>query len=1208
MMDKISGKILIIVWLAGSLILTSCDRNRKREDTAGSADQTAYDSTAIQKSKDIISHRTLGLAHLEENQLEEAESEFLQLIELAPDEALGYANLGIVYMRMGKYEMAESQLKKAVELNPDDPDIRLNLAKVYDLLDKEEASREELEKTVEIDPEHVQSLYSLAESYQNQQDEYSVNQWEKYLQKIVDASPANIVARVYLTEVQIKKRESDEAIMNLEEIERISPAFPGEANDYFRRTIDQLRSDSLVAALTSLRIFHNMIKLTNNYQTDIQKLKGTTASRVGVPVISFSEAVPGFLMEGESLLDVIRYTDATSSAGLDVMTGNGTPENVNGIPDPVITTGDMDRDGDQDVYFAGFDVQSGKFVRYLLMNEMGRFKDIAEDAGIDHNGPEQNAIFSDYNNDGFLDLYISRNGANALYENVSEGKFKDNARSAGVDVEEAGNQVLLFDMDQEGDLDLLLANPNSTRAFQNNGDGTFTDKTSGTAFGDLQKGCRDAEFGDFDDDGDVDLILIREDGTSFVYSNLRDGNFLDVTEKCGLRNTGPFNAITSGDYNNDGFEDLVFLTENQGMALYVNAQDGTFTSDKTPENIVSALSGTMGSDVLLFDFDNDGLLDIFYVGKPVNNEGRGVFLFHNTGNGEFQDASFILPEDLLEGQSATVMDYNEDGDMDILITGKDYGIRLLRNDGGNVNHHIKVQLVGIRTGSGKNNHFGIGAKIEVRAGELYQMKTIREPNVHFGLGTRDKVDVVRILWTNGVPQNIFSPGSDQDLIEEQELKGSCPFLYTWNGTKFDFLKDMMWRSALGMPLGIMGGNTSYAFADASREHVKIPGDQLKAKNGAYQVRITAELWETIYFDQLKLIAVDHPAEVEIYVDEKFTGPPFPELKIYQVKNKRYPVSVRDGNNHDLLTEIREKDHQYVTNFHKAGYQGLTEMHDLIIDLGKVDTGEDLMLFLNGWIFPTDASINVAIAQNPSLTVQPPRLEALNRLGNWETILENIGFPAGKDKTVVVDLSGKLPDPEKAVVRIRTNMEIYWDHIFYATDGELQNDRLISLEPEKADLHYRGFSATYRKGGRYGPFWFDYSRVTEQPKWRDLEGQYTKYGSVTDLVKQAESHYVVMNAGDEMSVGFDARELPDLTSGWKRDFILYSVGWVKDGDMNTAHGNSAGPYPFHGMTSYPYPSEERNQIPASYTRYFEKYNSREVSNKAFRNEIRKGEQR
>ena len=242
-MKRLYGKILLFTLIISLILAGGCDNKKSKSPSSETIEEPAYDSIEVERSKSIISSRTLGLAYLEDNRLEEAEAEFLKLIELAPEEALGYANLGIVYMRMGNYEQSEQQLKKAVEINPDDPDIRLNLAKVYDLLNKEEASREELEKTIEIDPQHVQSLYSLAESYQNQSDEYSVNQWEKYLQKIVDTSPTNLVSRIYLVEVLIKKEDGDGALKNLEEIERISPAFNDEAELYFRQAMIRIRSE-----------------------------------------------------------------------------------------------------------------------------------------------------------------------------------------------------------------------------------------------------------------------------------------------------------------------------------------------------------------------------------------------------------------------------------------------------------------------------------------------------------------------------------------------------------------------------------------------------------------------------------------------------------------------------------------------------------------------------------------------------------------------------------------------------------------------------------------------------------------------------------------------------------------------------------------------------------------------------------------------------
>ncbi len=611
------------------------------------------------------------------------------------------------------------------------------------------------------------------------------------------------------------------------------------------------------------------------------------------------------------------------------------------------------------------------------------------------------------------------------------------------------------------------------------------------------------------------------------------------------------------------------------------------------------------NDAVFFDFDNDGYLDLVMGGKSGIKDGRGLFLYHNDGKGSFNDVSDLLPEEPKSASDLKIFDYNDDGDLDVVVAGLKGGLFLLRNDGGDMNHYVNMKLVGLRAGSAKNNHFGIGAKVEMRAGDLYQTMVVTDPNVHFGLGGRTKADVIRITWTNGVPQNVFLPGADQSLIESQTLKGSCPFLYTWNGEKFEFAKDILWRSGLGMPLGIMGGNTAYAFADASDDYIKISGDQLKSRQGLYSMQITSELWETIYFDKLQLVAVDHPDSVDIFVPEQFSPPPFPGEKVYQVGKKILPASATDGQGNDVLPLITSKDDQYIGGFTPGKYQGITEMHDLILDPGDAVQTKNLFLFLNGWIFPTDASINVAISQSAATKVSTPVIQVIDKNGEWKTVNINPGFPMGKDKTVVVDLSGQMKTSDHRI-RIRTNMEIYWDQIFFSTGQSEAPIVSHVLDPVSADLHYRGFSEGFRKGGRYGPHWFDYSKITTDPKWRDLTGDYTRYGNVLPLLTEADSKYIISNAGDETSVAFSEKGLPALPEGWKRDFLIHCVGWVKDGDINTAFGNTVLPLPFHGMKSYPPGKEDIYPVDADHQQYLKEYNTRKINGDGYLNALKKGQ--
>ncbi|MBN1789491.1 MAG: VCBS repeat-containing protein, partial [Bacteroidales bacterium] len=1140
-----------------SFILTGCKSSEEKE---------------AQKAKDLVTTKTLGLAYLEEFELEKAEAEFLKFIDLAPKEKLGYANLGLTYLRMSKYPEAKKQLQKAIEIDPGDPDIRLILSTVYQMNDERDLAIAELEKTLTFAPDHVKVLYQLSDLYSTGSGDESQKQREKYILELVENAPENLVPRLSFTDILIRNGESDKALEQMEIISKLFPEFPREAVDYYDKTLSLLRKSDTENALIQFTVFHNYLKVTAPYQAGILDLKGPGGTLIGFPVITFNQLSSSRGFDDELMTDAVHYTDATQSAGLDIVhSSTGSESAENGVFTHVATS-DYDGDGDIDIYAGSYDPATSSYKHYLFNNEMGRFREVSGDAGIRHSGRESNAVFADYDNDGFLDLFILKDGGDILYRNNGDGSFRDVTGSAKIGSRTGGNNALFFDLDHDGDLDMYEMTSDVNFQFRNNADGTFQDQSD--KMGTAKKGVisRDAVFGDFDNDEDIDLIVVNENSGNVFYANQRLGVFKDVTVNSGLESQGGSSSITAGDYNNDGFIDL-FITSSAGKGheLYRNLGDGRFEREKNVGELFRSAYLVRAYDASFLDINNDGFLDLLIAGEPSGKDGQGIFLYQNDGKGAFKEVTSLLPENIKSGRQLALMDYNDDGDIDIVVAGVNGGISLLRNDGGNNNHYIKMKLVGLRAGSAKNNYFGIGVKVEVRAGELYSTMVVTDPNIHIGIGSRLKADVIRITWTNGVPQNIFLPGSDQSLIESQVLKGSCPFLYTWNGSEYVFAKDILWRSALGMPLGIMGGTTAYAFADASDDYIKIPGEMLKAHKGKYTMQVTSELWETIYTDQLQLVAVDHPETTDVFVAEQFSPPPFPGFELYHVGEKKIPVSAKDSDGNDILRFIAELDDKYLAGFKPEKYQGITEVHDLILDPGTIDPAGDLFLFLYGWVFPTDASINFALSQSGSLKTLPPVIQVLNKKGEWVTVIDNLGFPMGKDKMVIADLSRKFLSSDHRI-RIRTNMEIYWDHVFFSGRLSDMPVRSTVMNPVSADLHYRGFSKSYRKGGRYGPHWFDYSVVDKNPMWRDLSGHYTRYGDVLPLLMKPDNQYIISNAGDEVTVSFDANALPPLLKGWKRDFLIRSVGWVKDGDMNTAFGTTVLPLPFHGMTSYP-PSEK-----------------------------------
>jgi hypothetical protein len=440
---------------------------------------------------------------------------------------------------------------------------------------------------------------------------------------------------------------------------------------------------------------------------------------------------------------------------------------------------------------------------------------------------------------------------------------------------------------------------------------------------------------------------------------------------------------------------------------------------------------------------------------------------------------------------------------------------------------------------------------------------LTDTSAHFGLGTRTGIDVARIVWPNGVMQADFDSAADQVVVAEQRLKGSCPWVFTYDGAGMRFVTDFLWRS----PLGLRINAQDTADVTQTEDWVKIRGDQLVPRHGAYDVRITAELWETHFIDHVSLMTVDHPANVEVLVDERFSKQP-PALAIHVVEPPRAVARAWDDGGHDVTDVIAREDGRYLATFARGAYQGVAQDHFVELELGREIPRESrLWLVASGWIYPTDSSINVAIGQGGNVQPRGLSLEAQDDAGRWIVIAPDLGFPAGKSKTILIDLSAVLRAGVTHAhrLRLRTNLEIYWDRLATAADVSGMRVETDRLDPGSAELRYRGFSkTTYAR--RDEPEVPRYAEIANlAPRWRDLIGYYTRFGDVRDLLASADDRYVIMNAGDELRMLFPVP--PPPPSGWSRDFVLIGDGWVKDGDYNTSFSKTVLPLPSHDRPIY-----------------------------------------
>ena len=481
----------------------------------------------------------------------------------------------------------------------------------------------------------------------------------------------------------------------------------------------------------------------------------------------------------DRLLPYPVFTDVTASAGL----------NPTGFPfgDPI--WGDFDNDGDLDLFVDNH----YNLPPYLYVNSgSATFTEIFLTTNLKRTLDRHGSGWCDFDNDGDLDLHITT-GANhggilgmkqdELLLNLGGNQFSDVAEGAGViNTWGRGRSVAWGDYNHDGSPDLLLGNLETDLVlYQNNGDGTFTDATITAGLGSLR--YVEVAFADYDNDGFADIfctdVLPTGASSDLLMKNNGNGTFTNVTQTAGIQPLDDGRSIAWGDYNNDGYLDL-FISRGTDVAmkqtLYKNNGNGTFT-DVTDSAGLGAINNNRAA--AWGDFDNDGYLDLYVVNSGTDPDGKGPnYLYRNNRNGTFTDvagSAGVQSLVLSRGRGAAWADYDEDGFLDLFVTNgednTDYpeGPQFLFRNAGNVNHWLKVRLVGTTS-----SRQGLGAKVTVKAGRTSQY---RENNgasghylsqgatpLHFGVGKATTINQVTVSWPSGQTQILRSVATNQELV------------------------------------------------------------------------------------------------------------------------------------------------------------------------------------------------------------------------------------------------------------------------------------------------------------------------------------------------------------------------------------------------------------------------------------------------------------
>ncbi|HYK91455.1 MAG TPA: FG-GAP-like repeat-containing protein, partial [Acidobacteriota bacterium] len=752
----------------------------------------------------------------------------------------------------------------------------------------------------------------------------------------------------------------------------------------------------------------------------------------------------------------------------------------------------------------------------------------------------------DFNNDGLADLCVLTEEGAFLFVN-EKGIF----RKSTVRLPPGRfTKAVWMDFDHDNDLDLFLVGERSV-LYRNNGAAGFADYTASFPFV-SGRALSAAPYDLVADTNGNDLVVTYQDRSAVLYRDKLMGKYepmnLDVI---------PANAssITAYDFNNDGWTDLAAVTPD-GVVLAAN-QNGKLVKMNSP----ASASGP----IAFCDLENSALADLIIGGAIFRNQGAGKFTLKSL-------------RDFGPTQAVIADDFDGDGRADVAYVSADGNLHLATNTTLCTNSWLRVSLAGV-----KNPKLAPGAKVEVKAGRFYQKERYAGVPLLFGLQSSREVDTVRITWPNGLIQNQpkVAVNKTEAYREAQRLSGSCPMIFSWNGKGYEFITDVLGVA----PLGASAGDGRFFPVDHD-EYVQIPENSMVPVEGQYAIRITEELREVSYLDRIELLAVDHPSREEIYTNDKFKSPPFPEFRLFGVYRRHYPISARDELQQDVLSRLLRKDGTYPDGF-RRDYAGVAELHSLDLDFGRVAAGNKSVLILNGWVDWADGSTFLRAAQEGKGGLVLPYLQVKNRSGQWQTVIEDMGIPAGKPKTIAVDLTGKFLSSSREV-RIVTNLCVYWDEVFLSEDTAEPSVRITRMNAASADLHFRGFSQPTIDPQREQPESFDYSRCMPVSMWNPTPGKYTRYGDVLPLLESIDDRMVIMGSGDELRLLFPSRDLPPVGNGWRRDFLLFVDGWAKDADANTAFSQSVEPLPFHGMTQYPYFPPQRYPSDKRHSRYLKQY--------------------
>lgn len=1033
----------------------------------------------------------------------------------AADAFLSLMNAGKNYFDQGDATNAITTYKKALGLVPTDVDVHLNLANSYLMGSKAAEAIFEADEVLKIDSNSAAAYFVKGSAHLRLS---SPEEAVKALENSRKIDPGEKATLFQLGIARMGLKQWEEAISAFREGLAMDP-------NRLHAGVYYLLGQSLSRAGREAEA-----KQSLDLHQQSAEAGGADASAATFERSKFTQARVPFRLEQPDKEGIkVRFVDATAEAfGSEAQSISG--------PLAILSANHTG-------WSSLFAFEKGRGLR-AFWNTNGVFAPDDRIFPSATTGAFSKALVGDLQNDRFDDVIVLGEQGGHLFKFATNRLIVDASALSQLTGLRARDGILI-DLDFTGKLDLLTVQPGGAPGlFRQFGPLFFKDVTSTSGIPVSLVNARAVKMADWNRDENMDVVISRANQAPLLLEKQRGGKLIARE----MTNWVNGEVFVAADFDNDLRTDLAIVSGSNVVLCLNNGE----------KKEIAALDNSIVRQLAAVDYDNDGWLDLWVVGDKMR-------AFRNGGLSGFTDQTSALG---LSGAGAEMhfADFDQDCDSDALIALPGGGVRYLRNEGGNSNSQVKVNFVGNRS-----NAAGIGCKVQIETGGLRLIRTVEQGPMEIGVGKHTMLDSFLVHWFNwpqGSPEVIFNCKEPVLALELTIQEGSCPYLYAWNGDGFVFVTDILGAAPLGLPMA----EKRYIESDPE-EFIWIGNEKtFLPRDGFFEVKITEELREVLYLDEAKLVVVDREPREEIHpTDKLLPGKPFPKGSLIALRNQR-TLRRAEIDGRDVTGMLNAVDGQRVSppRLRSPQLRGLAEPHQIILDFGQLDASKPLALVMNGWLRFGGGMANIGASHDPDIPFPFPTLEAEVN-GAWQSVDAVVGAPAGKTKTIVADLDGKLPRGATRL-RLTQSFEIHWDRI--ALMEKAGAPELAMIPPMEADLRFRGFSALKDLPSDW-PLTPDYSRVSTNWHWTIIPGGWcTRYGDVSELIARRDEGLALINSGDELSLKFAVNSLPPKTPGKIREFFLYVDGWDKDSDFHVAAGTKVEPLPFHGMDDQRYGSEAR----------------------------------